>query len=158
MKADQMEKAAERAWSSNLYCAESVLLGVAEGLNIKSPLIPRIASGFCGGMSRTGRTCGAVSGGIMALGLIFGRDDGEAPPDAAYEKVRMFLKRFKDTYGSCNCMELTGCDLSSEEGRKQFAEKGMRARCEEFTRNAVLMVAEIADVDGKMPDGTRSPT
>lgn len=93
MKADQMEKAAERAWSSNLYCAESVLLGVAEGLNITSPLIPRMASGFCGGMSRTGGTCGAVSGGIMALGLIFGRDDGEAPPALAYEKVQIFLKQ-----------------------------------------------------------------
>jgi len=85
----------------------------------------------------------------MALGLLFGRDDGEAPPDAAYEKVQMFLKRFKDTYGSCNCLELTGCDLSSEEGRRQFARKGMREKCEDFTRNAVLMAAEIADFDRK---------
>jgi hypothetical protein len=93
----------------------------------------------------------------MALGLIFGRDDGEAPPDAAYEKAQMLLKRFKDTYGSCNCLELTGCDLSSEEGRKQFAEKGMREKCLDFTKSAVSMAAEIADVDGKTSDGTRRP-
>lgn len=140
-----MTKGVDRALRSNLYCAESVLLGVAEGLNIKSPLIPRIASGFCSGLSRTGGTCGAVNGGVMALGLIFGRDDGDAPPDGFYEKVQQFLKRFKDTCGSCNCLELTGCDLSTEEGHNQYVEERMWEKCQDLTRKAVSMIAEIAD-------------
>lgn len=32
-----------------------------------------LASGFPVGMGRSGCTCGAVAGGVMALGLVFGR-------------------------------------------------------------------------------------
>jgi len=140
-----MRKAADRAMRSNLYCAESVLLGVAEGLNIKSPLIPRIASGFCSGLSRTGGTCGALNGGVMALGLIFGRDNGDSPPDGSYEKVEMFLQRFTDASGSCNCLEITGCDLGTEEGMNRYLETGMWEKCQNLTRKAVALVAEIAE-------------
>ncbi len=145
MKTQKMEQGADRALGSNLYCAESVLLGAAEGLNVESPFIPRIATGFCSGLSRTCGTCGAVNGGIMALGLIFGRDDGETPPDATYEKIQVFLKRFEETYGSCNCRELTGCDLSTEEGHRQYLDKGMWERCQDLTRKAVSLVAEVAE-------------
>lgn len=144
VKMEQMEVVLKQALRSNLYCAESVVLAVAEGLNIRSPLIPRIASGFCSGLSRTGGTCGAVNGGIMALGLLFGRDDGEGPPDGAYDKVRTFLQRFSDAHGSCTCLELTGCDLSTEEGRNRYAEEGMMVKCYGLTRDAVSLVAEIA--------------
>ena len=147
-----MRNGVDRALASNLYCAESVLLGVAEGLQIKSPLIPRIASGFCSGLSRTGGTCGAVNGGVMALGLIFGRDDGEMPADDSYDRVQTFLRRFKDACGSCNCLELTGCDLGTEEGQDRYFEKRMWEKCQEFTRKAVSMVAEISGCDdGQVP-------
>ncbi len=152
MKAEQMRNAVDRAMRSNLYCAESVLLGVAEGLEIESPLIPRIASGFCSGLSRTGGTCGAVNGGVMALGLLFGRDDGESLPEGAYENVRMFMQRFNNSFGSCNCLELTGCDLSTEEGHNQYLEKRIWEKCQVLTRSAVEMVAEIAERDvGNLP-------
>jgi len=144
MNADEMKRGVERAMQSNLYCAESVLLAVAEGLNIKSPLIPRIASGFCGGLSHTGGTCGALSGGVMALGLVFGRDIGETPLDRSYEKVRMLLNQFKEANGSCNCLEITGCDLGTEDGMNRYLETGMWEKCQDITRGAVAMVAEIA--------------
>jgi C_GCAxxG_C_C family probable redox protein len=145
MNAVEMRRGVDKAMHSNLYCAESVLLGVAKGLEIESPLIPRIASGFCSGLSRTGGTCGAVNGGVMALGLIFGRDNGEAPPDSSYEKVQTFLKRFEESAGSCNCLEITGCDLGTEEGYKRYLEKDMWKKCQDLTRMAVAMVAEIAE-------------
>lgn len=145
MNADEMRRGVDRAMRSNLYCAESVLLGVAEGLNIQSPLIPRIASGFCSGLSRTGGTCGALNGGVMALGLIFGRDNGESPPDGSYEKVEMFLNQFKDANGSCNCRAITGCDLGTDEGMRRYLETGMWEKCQEITRRAVSMIAEIAE-------------
>jgi C_GCAxxG_C_C family probable redox protein len=145
MNVELMEETVVRALDSNLYCAESVLAGVAAGLNINSPLIPRIASGFCSGMSRTGGTCGAVTGGIMAIGLIFGRDTGEERPEGAYDKVQLFLKRFEDSHGSCNCMELIECDLSTEKGHKQFYKEGKWEKCQEFTKKAASIVAEIAE-------------
>jgi C_GCAxxG_C_C family probable redox protein len=144
MKVEKVEEAVDRALSSNLYCAESVLLAFAEGLGMKSELVPRIASGFCSGLSLTGGTCGAVNGGIMALGLIFGRDSADEPPYGSYAKVQEFLERFKDAYGSCNCTELTGCDLSTEEGRNQYMQKELWRQCQGYVKNAVSVIAEIA--------------
>ncbi len=51
-----------------------MLLAVAESEGIQSDFIPKIATGFCGGVSRTCGMCGAVSGGIMAIGLFAGRN------------------------------------------------------------------------------------
>jgi hypothetical protein len=48
-------------------CAESVLLSVAESRGIHSELIPKIATGLCGGIGRSGGLCGAVSGGVLGL-------------------------------------------------------------------------------------------
>lgn len=41
-------------FKSGLYCAESVLLAIADEWGLSSKYIPRIATGFCGGMALTG--------------------------------------------------------------------------------------------------------
>ena len=68
------EKAMQRFGTGGLLCAETVLNTIAEEAGLQSAIIPKIATGFCSGLARTGGMCGAVSGGIMALGLIYGRD------------------------------------------------------------------------------------
>ena len=46
------EKAKEMFGPEGLLCAESVLNTVSDEAGIISPLIPRIATGFCGGIAR----------------------------------------------------------------------------------------------------------
>ena len=61
------EQASQRSvelFRSGFFCAESVLQAIAESLDIRSDLIPRIATGFCSGVARTGGMCGAVSGAV----------------------------------------------------------------------------------------------
>lgn len=110
---------------------------------MESPVIPRIATGFCSGLARTKGMCGAVSGGVMALGLIFGRDNAEVTVDATYGKIREFLNAFEKQYGSLNCFELTGCDLGTEDGRTLFKESGKKIKCAEMTGGAARMVMEM---------------
>jgi hypothetical protein len=43
---------------------------MAESNGDTSDVIPKIATGFCAGMSRTNRTCGAVTGAVMAMTII----------------------------------------------------------------------------------------
>ena len=59
-----IEKSAGDYFESGLFCAESVLLAISESMGQKSDLIPKIATGLCGGVSRTCGICGAVSGGV----------------------------------------------------------------------------------------------
>src|SRR5512142_2073574 len=116
----------EALFRQGLFCAESVLMAIAEEHGIQSSLLPRIATGFCSGVARTGGMCGAVSGGVMAISLVHGRDDEKGTADAAYGCVRDFVTRFEAQFGSSNCFELIDCRLDTPEGQARFREKGLR--------------------------------
>lgn len=60
------------------------------------------------GLGGTGRTCGAVSGGLIALGLYFGSDDllNYEGNRAAVTAARTFLPRFEETFGSLQCEDI----------------------------------------------------
>jgi C_GCAxxG_C_C family probable redox protein len=137
------KKAKERFGANGLFCAESVLTAVSDEAMIVSSLIPRIATGFCGGFARTRGTCGAVTGGIMALGILYGRDNANQSYAPVYDKEQQFLRAFEKEYSSINCFELTGFDLSKKEERQVFAEKGMMKTCRQFTGGAARLVAEL---------------
>lgn len=120
-----------------------MLLSVAESKGIRSDLIPRIATGFCGGISRTSNICGAVSGAIMAINLFYGRMDANTSPEQNYAKVREVIARFESRFGTTNCKELIGCDLATPEGQQYFKENHLLARCRSFSVEAARMAMEI---------------
>jgi C_GCAxxG_C_C family probable redox protein len=138
--------ASKEYFNSGFGCAESVLKAIAEAKGIKSDLIPRIASGFCGGIARTGGMCGAVTGGIMVLNIIYGRDNANQSKDLNYQKVQEFVQAFKSSYGTMNCSELTGCDLSTDKGKERFDVLNVHEKCTELTAEATKMVLELIDV------------
>ena len=119
------------------------MLAVAEHLNIHSDLIPRIATGFCSGVARTGGMCGAVSGGIMAIGLSLGRDTPTDNIDPCYQAVRTFLDRFSVQYQALSCLELTEVHLGTPEGQIAFREKGQIKMCNDYVGVATRLVVEI---------------
>ena len=64
-------------YENEFHCAEAIVNTIASLFPGKSNLSCRVASGFCGGIGRCKKdVCGALSGGIIALGAIFGRDEG----------------------------------------------------------------------------------
>jgi C_GCAxxG_C_C family probable redox protein len=120
------QRAEELFRNGEFYCAESVLLAVAESQGIESDLLPQIATGFCSGMARTGGFCGALSGAMMSLGLLNGRSQPGAPVEENYIAVQTLIAQFEDKFGSTNCQELTGCHLGTPEGQAKFRESGQR--------------------------------
>ncbi len=88
----------------------------------------KVACGLGAGMGRKQEVCGAVTGGILVLGLRHGRGSRDERPamEATYAKTRELMERFADRHGSCICrVLLNGCDPSTEEGKKQFKEKDL---------------------------------
>ena len=102
-----------------LYCAETVLADVAAEHGIESSLIPRIATGLCSGMARTCGPCGALTGGILALNLVLGRDNRAQSVERNYAAVQELVERFEQQHGSTQCQQLLGCDLGTVEGQQQ---------------------------------------
>lgn len=95
-------------------CAQCVFTAYAEEVGFDPEESDRIASCFGGGM-KMGQTCGAVTGALMAIGLM-----GGGPQEAA-EFRREFLAR----HGSCMCRELLNYDLSDPEQAKAARESGV---------------------------------
>ena len=143
---DRTAQRARELFESGFYCAESVLMAVAEAYGIESDLIPKIATGFCAGIARTCGLCGAVSGAIMGIDLLTGRTSKETSPDANYALVRALLDEFRGRFSSTNCAELLGCDLGTAEGQAFFKDNRLRERCAEYTgeaaRIAMALLAE----------------
>jgi C_GCAxxG_C_C family probable redox protein len=141
-----IDDAAQRSralFSSGYYCAESVLMAVAEVHNVESDVIPRIATGFCSGVARTSGQCGAISGAIMGLGLAIGRDSPEKSVEETYALVRELIERFEGKFGSRNCQQLTGCDLSTSEGQEWFRKNNVIDRCYQYAEEATRIVLQL---------------
>ncbi len=137
-------KKAQELFASGFFCAESVLKAVALENGADASILPAIASGFCGGMSRHAEMCGAVTGGIMGLGLVFGRNMVEDDMQACYKAVTKFLKAFKELHGSLNCKDLIGYDLGVAEELEKFRmENPGYEKCARFSSDAAGIVQEI---------------
>jgi len=139
-----------KKYAEGLNCSERVFLTL-HGLIETDILSEAVAllSGFGGGVAgmREGM-CGAVSGGVAAIGLVYGR---RKPPEGSrermYEVPRDFVSRFKTRYGTTICRELIG-DLLRE-GTAESEEK-RRQRCSQYTLNAAKMCAEALSKHARM--------
>lgn len=128
-------------------CSESVLGGMAEELGMDSEIIPKIASGFGAGFSRQGETCGALSGAIMGLGLVYGRSTPDNPAKAKmYAIAGGFMKRFEEEFGTTACNELTGCVMSTDEGMDKFKAQDLHhTLCPKFVQWSVENAMALID-------------
>ncbi len=116
--------------TSGLYCAESVLQAMCETDGEAPDCVPRMATGFCSGLSRTCGLCGAVAGAVMGLGYYLGRDFGDDLVDPAYSAVQRFLAEFTERFGSTNCRDLTDLDFGKAEDRERFnLDEETRIKC-----------------------------
>ncbi len=140
-KAENLDN--EAMCTGGLYCAETVLSVIAHEHDIESPLIPRIATGLCSGMARTCGTCGALTGGILALNIIHGRSTPDESVEHNYALVEELIKRFVNAHKSTNCAELLGCDLATEKGQHRFETENLVEQCAAYTRKSISIVREL---------------
>ena len=139
-----VEAVGARALEYDKYsgCSQSVLLALQEAFEIGGLESFRAATVLSGGVARRGETCGALLGGLMALGLVCGRDDirdTQAYRDAmrpANEIVDKFKKRLMEEFGFEEPLESTICrdiqrhiygrsfDLNDPEDYPLFLEAG----------------------------------
>jgi C_GCAxxG_C_C family probable redox protein len=127
-------------------CAQSVLYSYAEKIGITGDLALKAACGFGGGMGRKQEVCGAVSGGILALGLMYGRgeNDDKQKLEVTYARVRDLIDKFKARHETVNCKELLdGCNLMTPEGHQRFQTENLKARCCDYVADVVRILDEI---------------
>jgi C_GCAxxG_C_C family probable redox protein len=112
---------------------------------INPPSEPRIASGFGGGIGRHGSLCGALTGGVMTIGLKQGTNEpGTEKREKVYYKTSKFFNQFREQCGSVYCRDLIGFDLSTLEGREKARVANVfQEKCLHFVENAVRILMDL---------------
>jgi C_GCAxxG_C_C family probable redox protein len=116
-------------------------------------VVPKAAGGFGGGIGRKGSVCGALTGGVLALGLAMGRMDPKdaAARDRIYAKARELYERFEREFGTVLCYNLTQCDLATTEGQQKFKDLGLHKNlCSKFVQGTVKWVGEVIEGQPKI--------
>jgi len=108
---DRSFSLAKKYEMENGNCAQCVFSGVTEALGIENNDVFRAATGFADGIGLTGDGhCGALSGGVMAISIMFGRKRDEFARRGKMMKAlllsRQLQAKFIEKYGVCRCHDL----------------------------------------------------
>lgn len=112
-------------------CCQSTLIPFAEDEGLDHATFYKLAAQFGSGMRR-GSVCGAVTGGLMALGLL----DGDSRTAAEFQR------RFLERAGAINCAELL--KNAKENGEEK------KAHCDRMIAIAVELVEELTGGAGEI--------
>ncbi len=131
-------------------CAQTSFLLLQEAFDLPGGPMIKALTPFPG-VALRGETCGVVTGCMMALGLVFGRDqiDDWAGFRTCLRRVRKFAFRFEDAVGSMNCIEI----LESQLGRPfnladplealEYVAAGGRESCAQVVSTGVRLATEL---------------
>ena len=99
---------AKRLFLEGYNCAQAVFCAFRDLTGMEIETAARRSSSFGGGMGRMREVCGAVSGALLALGMLLGYDDPKDPEakKAHYALVQEFARRFREKNGTIICREL----------------------------------------------------
>ena len=139
---------AEALFREGYNCAQAVFAAFCDvtGTDEKTALM--LSSPFGGGMGRMREVCGTVSGMFMALGLLYGYDNGDAKEKKAelYANVRALADRFRaENGGTIICRELLPKAMQGGNGEPApRTEEFYRARpCVRYVRSAAELLDEF---------------
>ncbi len=126
------QKAEDYYRRGDFYCSEAIVKTIREEFELSvSEEVIRMASGFPAGIGGAGCICGAVVGGVMALGLFFGRT---APGDDRAKKAMALSQELHDRFGKKH--KRTCCRVLT---------KGMTLGSSEHMDQCVALTGEVAE-------------
>lgn len=134
------------SFKDDFNCAQSIFGTYAPYYGLDRDIALRISTGFGGGMGRSGRTCGAVTGAYMTIGLKNGlglSKDIEAKENT-YQVINEFSNHFQEKNGSMICKEILGCDINTSEGMDYFSQNELfEKKCFQCVKSAAEILEEI---------------
>ena len=131
-------------------CAQTSFLVLKEQFNLDDGKILKALTPFPG-VALRGETCGAVIGSLMALGLVFGRDNIDDMPGyvRSLPPARKFCRQFEKEQGSTMCGAILEAklgkkyNLANREESAMYLSSGGPEKCAEVVASAVRIAAEI---------------
>ena len=138
---------AKRYFDQGFNWAESISLSFKEYLGIKDSILPKLATGFGGGIGRKGSLCGAFTGSIMAIGMKLGRTNATDKNAVAkvYSECQEFWSQFEKEFGSNLCYDIIEVHLDNEEERQKWLASGGMEKCSKVVEKTAQMLCEVME-------------
>ncbi len=135
-------------------CAQSTVAALLEILEINNEDVFKASSGMADGIGLSSDgSCGALTGGAMVMGLLFGRDASNfKDPLAAiksYDLAKELHEYFISEYGTCRCADIQkrlmgrSFDLRNPDDMNSAFEQGMSDHCSGVVGKAAGKALEI---------------
>lgn len=148
-KSEFVEDLQKRTFNTEMKCHGCAQVIVQTFLDVfeENNIPVSMASGpFVAGLALTGNNCGALIGGLMVLGLVFGRknvNEGMEGILVGIRPMRKLVKYFRETYESPNCRDITGTDLADPEKATAYFESGGLEKCANMMADVAGFVGDI---------------
>ncbi len=138
------QRARELFESKKHNCSESAFLALNEVLDggLEPQNAAHIATGLGGGLGASGGTCGALTGSVLALGLLANEDPDIPRKETIYPMAAKLQEDFRERFGSCCCRDLTK-DMGDEQ----------RSHCSTITAEAAALCAAMLLEKNNSPAG-----
>jgi C_GCAxxG_C_C family probable redox protein len=134
------------------HCAQSSFIALTEQFALEGEQVFKALTPLPG-IAERGETCGAVTGPLMAMGLIYGRGTQQMENWDRYQSSLVpagkFCDHFEKEFGTTLCHQVQEgkfgrCYRLTDPGELQdFQNDGATEKCSEVVRSAVHMAAEI---------------
>ncbi len=147
---DEIQEVAEGYFRrGEFFCSEAVVQTINDALGKPMPEeIVKLASAFPIGLGKAQCLCGAISGGEIALGIVYGRVHGEPMHPKMFELAKDLHDWTIDNYKSTCCRSIT---------RKwkgdNFASPERKEHCIRITGEVARWIAEKLIEDEKLNPG-----
>jgi len=159
----ESESVKERAYNYERQyhgCSQCPLLALQEYLGLEDELTFKAASSLCGGLAFSGNTCGALSAGVMVLGMKYGRaniEEGLAGLVKGMLPAHRLVKWFEGEFGTTVCRELSGLQMDEEilkamaaapEAMEAALPAELIEKCSQIVGKTAEKVAELISEEG----------
>ena len=85
----EVQRKAEKCFKDGYYCCEALVSTIRDEFKLDVPKeVVAMASGMAVGAGKSGCVCGAFNGGILALGMFFGRTEQDGPTNP--KSIKMY--------------------------------------------------------------------
>ena len=127
-------------------CSQAVVQSFLDVFEEGNTALFKAASPFAAGMSMTGNNCGALIGGLLVLGAVFGRtsmSDGMEGIVEGIRPARRLVKHFQGRFGTVNCRDLTRTDLADPMQADAYFAGGGLEQCAAITGEVAAFVGGL---------------
>ena len=132
-------------------CSRCVLKGLQDHLDLGDGVTLRASTPFAAGIAMRGETCGALLGGLLAVGVVTASEDLEdshALNNSLAAELRL-IRMVEKEFGSTNCAKIQtdklgkSYNIADPEQYQAFIEAGGYVECPKVVGKIARMTAEF---------------